>query len=542
MAIPRSYPKEFDENLAATPGIQVKDPLVEKELRKIVPGREPKLLDALTRIHRHLQDRFANRDFAGYTDAVTALKLGEASCNGKSRLFAAMARKLNIPARLAGGLVMKQGAKRVSHQWVEVYANGHWVPFDTINDHFAELPAHYLRLYTGDLVLFKHTVNVNFQYFYKMTKRLVPRREAMEALGSSPLNIMNVYAVFERVGISQNLLKIILLLPLGALVTAVFRNVVGVQTFGTFLPALIAAAADGRLWARGWLTIPPPPQGPTDELLHSPKMAVVLTTVVITMLAITIIGVQFGLFELAHVTLFPIAILAITAERFALIETEQGFRKALKILLVTILVVAACYAVMVSLFLQSMILAFPELLLLITLNLWLEVDRHPSGILPLRVIFGGRDEGASSPYWPAGNEAVRDALGARHKPAQLGIHLPEQRPLHYPWPTTSLRRRIYWRRRACSCRRRIKSQPLLRTSSSKGPRAVSRFRGQTVARERRRRIIVVSGCEAGLESIGGTITRSTDFRSTSRTSSSASIPSILPTVRSSRRESSSTKR
>jgi hypothetical protein len=380
MTIPRSYPKEFDEHLAATPGIQAKDPLVEKELRRIVPERNPKLLDALTRIHRHLQDRFANRDFAGYTDAVTALKLGEASCNGKSRLFAAMARKLNIPARLAGGLVMKQGAKRVSHQWVEVYANGHWVPFDTINDHFAELPAHYLRLYTGDLVLFKHTPNVNFQYFYKMTKRLVPRREAMDALGNSPLNIMNVYAVFERVGISQNLLKIILLLPLGALVTAVFRNVVGVQTFGTFLPALIAAAAreTGLLWGMAGfvliILITSAVRRALDwmQLLHTPKMAVVLTTVVITMLSITIIGVQLGFFELAHVTLFPIAILAITAERFALIETEQGFRKAFRLLLVTILVVAACYAVMGSLFLQSMILAFPELLLLIiALNLWL---------------------------------------------------------------------------------------------------------------------------------------------------------------------------
>jgi len=39
---------------------------------------------------------------------------------------------------------------------------------------------------------------------------------------------------------------------------------------------------------------------------------------------------------------------------------------------VTLLVIAACYAVMDSLFLQSMILTFPELLLVvIALNLWL---------------------------------------------------------------------------------------------------------------------------------------------------------------------------
>jgi hypothetical protein len=380
LEIPRSYPAEFAEYLAATEGIQVNDPLIEQELRRIIPERNPTLLSALTRIHRHLQDDFKNKDFSGYTDAVTALKLGEASCNGKSRLFAAMARKLNIPARLVGGLVLKQGTKRVTHQWVEVYVNGHWVPFDAINDRFAEIPSNFLTLYYGDLVLFKHTANVNFQYFYKMLRRLVPRREAMEALSSSPLNIFNVYRIFERVGISQNLLKIILMLPLGALVTVIFRNVVGVETFGTFLPALIAAAAreTGLLWgvvaftfiiilssgvrkALDWM-----------QLLHSPKMAVMLTTVVITMLTMTVLSVQFGLFELAHVTLFPIAILAITAERFALIETEQGFRAAVKILLVTIMVVSACYAVMDSLFLQSMVLAFPELLLVvIALNLWL---------------------------------------------------------------------------------------------------------------------------------------------------------------------------
>jgi len=107
------------------------------------------------------------------------------------------------------------------------------------------------------------------------------------------------------------------------------------------------------------------------QLLHSPKMAIMLTTVVGVMLVTTVTSVNMGLFELAHVTLFPIAILAITAERFALIETEQGTLKALRITFSTMVVIAACYVVMDSLFLQSMTLAFPEVLLLvIALNLW----------------------------------------------------------------------------------------------------------------------------------------------------------------------------
>lgn len=380
LPIAQTYPPDLRVFLQPEPGIQVGDSLIQQRLGTLFPDGPPDTLTALTRIHRHLQDDFANRDFSGFTDALTALKLGEASCNGKSRLFAAMARSLNLPARLVGGLVMEDGVKRVTHQWVEIYVHGHWVPFDPVNDHFAEIPAHYLTLYYGDLALFKHTANTNFQYFFKIDKKLAPRHDAMEALSDSPLNALNFYALFERVGISQNLLKIILMLPLGALVTVIFRNVVGVETFGTFLPALIAAAAreTGLMWgALGFCLIVVSSaliRKAVDalHLLHSPKMGIMLTVVIIMMLGMTAVAVKLGFFEVAHITLFPIAILAITAERFALIETEQGLGKAVRILFTTLLVMAAAYLVMESLFMQSLILAFPELLLVvIAMHMWL---------------------------------------------------------------------------------------------------------------------------------------------------------------------------
>ena len=378
LTVPDSYPDSFAKYLMAEPGIQVSDPIIDQLIDEIIPDRKAPMLELLRSIHRHLQDKLTNRNFSGYTEAITALKLGEASCNGKGRLFVSLARKLGIPARLVGGLIMTQGSKRVSHQWVEAYVNGHWVPFDTINDHFAELPANFLTLYYGDLVLFQHSTNVNFQYFFKISKRLVSRASA--DISASNVNMVDLYATFERIGISQNLLKIILMIPIGALIVVIFRNVVGLETFGTFLPALIAAAAreTGLVWGlvgflliivltsfirRGldWM-----------QLLHSPKMSILLTSVVILILGLTVLGVQAGLVELAHVSLFPIAILAITAERFAIMEIEQGWAKTMKITLATMVVIAAAYVVMDSLFLQSMTLAFPELLLLlIALNLWL---------------------------------------------------------------------------------------------------------------------------------------------------------------------------
>ncbi len=380
LVIPQKYPKELIPYLKDEEGIQVTDPLIQQELDNIIPDGERYLADVLSRIHRHLQDQFENRNFSGFTDALTALKLREASCNGKGRLFVAMARRLNIPARLVGGFIMESGSKRTSHQWVEVYVNGFWVPFDTVNNHFAEIPANFLTLYYGDEALFRHSKNINFQYTFTTTKKMMPHYDTQEVLVGSVLNILNLYATFERVGISQDLLKVLLMIPIGALVTVVFRNVVGLETFGTFLPALIAAASreTGLLWGlvgfvliilitavirKGldWL-----------QLLHSPKMAVILAVVVLVMMIMTVAGVNLGLFELAQMTLFPIAILAITAERFAIMTEEQGYFKSLHIMLMTAIVIAAAYAVMSSLFLQSMFLAFPELLFLVmALNIWL---------------------------------------------------------------------------------------------------------------------------------------------------------------------------
>jgi len=381
MPIPTDYPPQLQPYLQTEEGIQVNDPLIRKQIEKLLPDPDERTLgESLTTIHRYLQAKLANRNFSGYTDALTALKLGEASCNGKGRLFVAMARYLNIPARLVGGYVMNSGSKRTSHQWIEAYVAGHWVPFDTINDHFAEIPANFLTLYYGDEVLFKHTSNVNFQYRFSTTKKLVPRYEAQQALSDSIFNMVNFYAIFERVGISQDLLKVLLMIPIGAFVTVVFRNVVGIETFGTFLPALIAAAAreSGLLWGlTGFIliiAITAVIRKGLDwlQLLHSPKMAVILAVVVVVMMGLTAGGVHFGLFQLAQMTLFPIAILAITAERFAIIVEEQGMRSALKLMLTTAIVISAAYAVMSSLFMQSLFLAFPELLLVVmALNVWL---------------------------------------------------------------------------------------------------------------------------------------------------------------------------
>ncbi len=397
LALPDSYPASVSAALAPEKEIQVDAPEIDEEARAIgalvgpVPQRLRAIFDATAAL--------TQRPFKGTTDALTALRLREASCNGKSRLFVALARHAGIPARLVGGFVMDVGSKRTTHQWVEAYVGGHWVPFDPTNGHFAALPERYLTLYIGDESLFRHTADINFRYRYEVETQLVPSPRAKESF-----RYLNVWSLFDRLGLSFMLLRTILMLPVGALVVVLFRNVIGMPTYGTFLPALIAAASGeaGLLWGLIGVLIVVAAAAAARwafhrlRLLHSPSLAILLAVVALTLLGTALAAEGAGIRKLAYVSLFPIAVLAITAERFFLSLTEKGPGPACKDLFGTMFVMAACYVVMNSLALQILLIGFPEILLVVV-----AVDVYLGRWVGLRVSEYLRFKGLLFPGGPA---------------------------------------------------------------------------------------------------------------------------------------------
>lgn len=366
LAVQDSYADSIVENLKPTEVIQVDSPEIRETMTRIGADKGG-ALSRLKAIHA-FSESLGSRAFKGTTDALTALRLGEASCNGKGRLFVALARASGIPARLVGGMILEDGKKRTSHQWVEAYVGGHWVPFDPTNHHFAKLPAKYLTLYRGDESLFRHTSDVNFDYLLVTSSSLVPSPRIKAVLGS-----LNVWSLFERLGLPFSLLRTVLMLPVGALVVVLFRNVVGMPTFGTFLPALIAAAAGetGVFWGMLSIviitlaTVAGRSAVASLRLLHSPTLAILLAVVVLTMLGTSLLADTLGLESLARVSYYPIAVMAIASERFYLAMTEQGPKSAFKNLGGTLAVTLACYVVMNSLAMQAIVSGFPEVLLLV---------------------------------------------------------------------------------------------------------------------------------------------------------------------------------
>ena len=371
LLITNSYPSDIAPYLEATSNIQVNHPFL-TDLFKNEVGDTKLVYQTIKNIFDYTYG-LTPKPFKGLTDALTAARLGEASCNGKSRLFVALARQAGVPARLVGGIILTAGQKKTSHQWVEVYVNGYWIPFDPLNNHFAFLPHNYLVLYKGDKFLFAHTPNIHFDYSFTIKKKLVANPSILSELSSHPFNAYEAWQAFENVGIPLGLLKIIIMLPLGALVVAIFRNVIGLQTFGVFLPALVAIACrqTGLTWGIIAFIIVIAIVGlvhfPLEKIgvLYTPKMVIMLVVVVISFLLISIIGIRIELQNLAYITLFPIVVVTITSERFARSIVEEGMLKSLKMTLHTIIVIVFAFLAMNSSTMESIFLAFPELFLAI---------------------------------------------------------------------------------------------------------------------------------------------------------------------------------
>ena len=183
-------------------------------------------------IHENLQG-----NGTGLMDAVSSLRGKSASCVGYSRLFVALCRSLSVPSRIAGGLILHPGLKKTSHVWAEVLINDHWVPFDPLNQYFAELPAHYLPLYNDDQAIISHSSNINFDYQFGV-------QYVNAGYGSTVnwLSKINLFFLLPRFSGSIQWLQILLLFPFAAFVIALLKNVIGLKPLGIFFPAIISAS------------------------------------------------------------------------------------------------------------------------------------------------------------------------------------------------------------------------------------------------------------------------------------------------------------
>lgn len=177
----------------------------------------------------------------------------------------------------------------------------------------------------------------------------------------------------------QETYKILLTVPIGAFIILLLRNFIGLSTFGTFMPVLIALAFREThvIWGITLFTIIVSfgllARFYLDQLrlLLVPRLAAILTVVILLMIFISVLSQNLGLESGLSVALFPMVILTMTIERMCITWDERGAYDAIKAGVGSMVAAVIAFWAMSYAPMQYLMFAFPELLLvLLAFILW----------------------------------------------------------------------------------------------------------------------------------------------------------------------------
>ncbi len=292
----------------------------------------------------------------------------------RTRVAAALLRHAGYPARTANGIRLQESAHEVPIlNWLEVWNEGRWQTYSILTGE-PEMPREYFTWWHGLLPLGRAlrggqdivtTVSVS-----RDRSRLI---QTAVGGGRHARHLLTAFSPFSLPLRVQALYRVLLMVPVGVLIMVLFRNVVGIQTFGTFMPVLIALSfrqtgltygiillvllVGVGLLLRAYLA--------RLKLLMVPRLAAVLTIVVMMMMAVSILSHRLELGQGLSVALFPLVIITMTIERMSVVWEERGGGEAMKQGLGSLVVSLIAYPVLVSALTAHLLFVFPELLLLV---------------------------------------------------------------------------------------------------------------------------------------------------------------------------------
>jgi hypothetical protein len=311
---------------------------------------------------------------AGERDPYVSLFLQKGSTSSeRAQLATVLLAGAQIPARVAHGVPLRAEPGPVEAEaLLEVHDGVQWLYF---NPRTLEqgLPRDFLIWWRGEQRIADIEGGANLQVGLAVQQNLldsmmIAERRA-ELSGSHSVD----FSLFSLPIATQAVYSVLLMIPVGALVIMLLRNFIGVKTFGTFMPVLVALAfRETRLvWGvvlfavivslglliRFYLE--------KLRLLLVPRLTCVLTIVVLLMVGISVLSQKLDIQPGLSIALFPMVIISMTIERMSIVWEERGASAAIQEGVGSLVVAIVAYLVMGMARLAHLIFVFPELLLLV---------------------------------------------------------------------------------------------------------------------------------------------------------------------------------
>lgn len=290
---------------------------------------------------------------------------------------------VNIPSRTVEGLSLSEGTTDRTLVWVEAWTGQRWEHIDPARMEGIPVKSLFMPLSAGGMSAVRTSggelTQKRFDLHRSIMSRWLPFLERVNRSG----RFLDRWSLFRLPPEFQQTFRILLLVPLGALLICILRNIVGIQTFGIFMPVLMALSfrSTGLLYGltifaaiiligymvRRYLN--------RLKLLLIPRMSVLVTLVIFCFTLLALIGNKFGFREFMAVGLLPFVILTMTIERFFVVVEEHGMKTAFQTALGSAVVAVTTYLFIGWEPLQITFFVYPELMLFI-MGLQILVGRY----------------------------------------------------------------------------------------------------------------------------------------------------------------------
>jgi len=257
-------------------------------------------------------------------------------------------------------------------QWLEVYHNKQWLSFDPLRGK-SPVPQDWFRWWQGSQNIVQLEGGSKLNVVLSISPKLEEGVSAAVQRGEISKPLLLKFSLFSLPVNTQAVYRIMLLVPIGAFVLVILRNIVGIKTFGTFMPVLIALSFRETGLLSGIILFSLLTAIGLSirfylerlKLLVVPRLAAVLIVVVGLMAIFSVVMNSLGIHRGLSVALFPMVIMTMTIERMSILWEERGSGEALIAGVGSLVTAALAFLVINVKHVEHTIFVFPELLLVI---------------------------------------------------------------------------------------------------------------------------------------------------------------------------------
>ncbi|WP_434562205.1 inactive transglutaminase family protein [Pseudomonas sp. Z4-20] len=305
-------------------------------------------------------------------DNVKLLLAGDPSSSNKAKIVELVLSIAHVPVEKVHTIRLVADQPQTPELWLRSFNGTDWLYFNPDSGEQG-LPTDRLLWWTGDENL------ITVDGGKKATVTFSMNNSEMNAIRLAKLTDENTDANFLEYSLyglplqTQQTFMIMVMIPIGVLVILVLRNLIGLQTLGTFTPVLIALAFRETQLGFGiilFTVITTLGLSLRSYLEHLklqmlPRLSVVLTFVVVLIAAISLFSHKLGLERGLSVALFPMVILTMTIERLSITWEERGAGHAMKVAIGTLFAASLAHLIMSVPELVYFVFTFPAILLIL---------------------------------------------------------------------------------------------------------------------------------------------------------------------------------